>query len=141
MPMLLENIDKIARNKGRGVLFLEFHPEYHPEEDDFVKKFDSFNYESCEVRKVILKWFEENQINIKPCFNTRSDGLIHQPYMGELYIDLPYDESNSEYMKVQNYLENPDGSLKFEGIRFLHLPLEVAMQNKHHDESGYWDDF
>ena len=140
MPQIVEHIDKIARDIGRGVLFLEFHPEYNPEEDDFTKRFKIFDYENCEERKQVLKWFEENNIKITPCFNTRSDGCFNQAYQGELYIDLPYDESNSKYMKVNSYFENPDDGMKIKDVRFMNLSLEIAMRYKHHDEPGFWDD-
>ncbi|WP_340122667.1 hypothetical protein [Methylobacter svalbardensis] len=40
---------------------------------------------------------------------------------------------------LRDYLENPDGSMRFETVGFWVLPLETAMKNAHHDESGFWE--
>ena len=140
MPQIVEHIDKIARDIGRDVLFLEFHPL--PKEGEGFFPSELFDYKNCKERKQVIKWLEENNIKFTPCFNMAERGgvLIYGAYQGGLYVDLPYDESNSEYMNVQNYLENPDGSMKIKGVRFMSLSLEIAMRYKHHDEPGFWAD-
>jgi hypothetical protein len=40
---------------------------------------------------------------------------------------------------LHEYLEYPDGSMRFPTVRFYFLTLEIAMQNAHHDEPGFWD--
>jgi len=53
-------------------------------------------------------------------------GSGYLSYMGHIYIDMPYDKTNAEYKKVENYLENEDGSSRIEGVRFLLFPLSRA---------------
>jgi hypothetical protein len=60
--------------------------------------------------------------------------------LGHLYIDVPYDQSNETYIKIEKYLENPDGSMHFNGVKFAYLPLELAMENSEQDDPGFWDD-
>ena len=60
-------------------------------------------------------------------------------YLGQVYLDIPHDENNPEYILTRDYLENPDGSFRFEPAIWWYIPLEVAMENAYHDEPGYWD--
>jgi hypothetical protein len=32
------------------------------------------------------------------------------PYQGQIYIDVPFDENDSQYQKLVGYLENPDAA-------------------------------
>ena len=130
MPQIIEYIDKIARDKGRGVLYVAFDGE----------KFPSFEYESWEVRKNLLKWFEANNIAVFPCGDIANETEMIA-YRGQLYIDVPFDESNSDYMKVWEHLENSDDSTRIPGVTFIYLALELAMKNKHHDEPGFWENW
>jgi len=59
-------------------------------------------------------------------------------YAGEVYIDVPFDESDSQYQKVQAFLEYPDGTIRLEGVKFYVVTLEFAMKNAHHDDPGFW---
>jgi hypothetical protein len=61
------------------------------------------------------------------------------PYLGQVYIDVPYDESLSEYRELRDYLEHPDGTMRHDGVRFYAMPLDYAMQNAAHDEPGFWE--
>ena len=141
MPRIVEHIDKIARDTGRDVLFLEFHPLLKEGEGFFPS--EMFDYKNCKERKQVIKWLEENNIKFTPCFNMAERGgvLIDGAYQGELYVDILFDENDPEYMKVNSYFENPDGSMKIKDVRFMSLSLEIAMRYKHHDEPGFWDDF
>jgi hypothetical protein len=116
MPQLIEHIDAIARND----------------------LFDSFDYERSKVRKAILAWLDGNGVPWQPCGHIASPGLMIG-YRGEIYIDVPFDESDESYRKVRDYLENSDGSMKFKGATFCYLPLAKAMENAHHDEPGFWE--
>ncbi len=132
MPQILEHIDKIAREKGRDVLYIAFDKEVFPDDD----------YENWSVRNDLLEWFEENDINAIPCglLAERNGFLIlDEQYRGWLYLDVPFDENVPKYIKLRDHLENPDGSLCIPGVKFYYLPLEIAMKYKHHDEPGYWD--
>lgn len=130
MPQVIKHIDKIARDKGRGVLFIEFDEEVPP----------NSNFEDREFRNDLLMWFDANDIKVFPCGHFANE-LVLMDYRGQIYIDVPYDETLSDYIKVNNHLTNSDGSTRFPGVTFCYLPLEVAMKNKHHDEPGFWEDW
>ena len=61
------------------------------------------------------------------------------PYLGNIYIDVAFDENDPQYQLVRKYLENPDGTPRNKRVRFYYLPLEHAMKNAHHDEPGFWE--
>ena len=128
MPYLIENIDKIAREKGRDVLFVRFDK----------KHFSPFDYEDIPARKELIQWFEEKKITVFPCGDVASEHL-YQSYQGQLYIDVPFDETDPDYAKVCGYLENPDGTPRIPGVLFCALKYETAMKNKHHDDPGFWE--
>ena len=58
---------------------------------------------------------------------------------GDIYIDVPFDTDNPVFQKLSSYLETPDGVMKIDGVVFCYLPLDVAMENAHHDEPGFWE--
>lgn len=62
-------------------------------------------------------------------------------YQGFIYIDVPYDEANADFRKLSDYLEYPDGTLRYDDMLFAYYPLDLAQKNKHHDEPGFWDRF
>ena len=57
MPVLLDHIDKIAREKQRDVLYLAFH---HAGEASGKSLF--FDYESSERRKQVIHWLEKKPL-------------------------------------------------------------------------------
>jgi hypothetical protein len=61
------------------------------------------------------------------------------PYTGMIYIDLPRDNTDPLYRQLQNYLENEDGSMRDNDVRFCLLSLATALKNAHHDETGFWE--
>ena len=128
MPQIVKHIDKIAREKQRDVLFIDFDREIYP----------SYDYENYEERNKLITWLEENDIPYQLCGPIASE-LGWESYRGQFFIDIPIDENNKKYKLLCKHLENPDGSMKIPGVNFWYLPLEVAMKNKHHDESGFWD--
>lgn len=134
MPMLIEHIDAICRKKGRDVLYLIFSRE--GEEDEFFAR--GLNWENLPARKQIIDWLDENGIQWQPCGHFANENLM-MSYRGQIYIDVPFALKDPVYQKLQNYLETPDGVIKFPGVKFLYLPLELAMKNAHHDEPGFWE--
>ncbi|MFL9913987.1 hypothetical protein PQR75_00980 [Paraburkholderia fungorum] len=60
-------------------------------------------------------------------------------YAGEVFIDVPFDAVEPQYQKVQAFLEHPDGSMRFDDVKFYVVPLQDAMKNAHHDEPGFWE--
>jgi len=121
MPMLVEHIDAIARKKQRDVLYLTFH---HRKQDP--------------MRDTVCKWLTEHHIEWQPCGHFADESSMCS-YRGQIYLDVPYDDNNSSYVLVRDYLENPDGTMRFETVGFWYLTLEKAMENAHHDEPGFWE--
>ena len=127
VPVVIRDIDKIARDKQDGVLYVVFEGE----------KFRG-DCEKFEERISLIKLLEEHEIVYEECANFASE-YGWSSYKGQLYIDLPFDKKNKKYMVLENYLENEDGTPKMEGVMFYYLPLEIAMKNVHQDEPGFWE--
>ncbi|MDQ5911506.1 MAG: hypothetical protein QG599_3604 [Pseudomonadota bacterium] len=134
MPMLIELIDKIARDKQRDVLYLIFCED--SSSCDHLKPID---YENCEIRNTLIQWFSDNNITAYPCGPFVRESIMIGGYHGQLYIDIPFDKSNLDYQKVEQLLENEDGSMKFPQVLFAYLSLELAMVNAYQDDPAYWE--
>jgi len=128
MPQIVKNIDKIAREKNRDVIYISFSKD----------KFPSYEYEDYKERNELLMWLEKNNLPYTLCGPLASE-YGWESYRGQLYIDVPIDESNKQYQLICEHLDNPDGSFKIPGVEFWIFPLEEALKNKHHDEPGFWD--
>lgn len=129
MPSLIEHIDAIARAKKRDVLFLTFTRN---------GKRDSSRYERNESRIQILQWLDAMGIRWEPCGEIASEYRFAS-YDGGVYIEVPLDVDNPDYLKLAAFLEYPDGTMRFADTQFFALSLEIAMKNAHHDEPGFWD--
>ena len=90
------------------------------------------------IRNKLILWLTEQNIHHHECANFADENLI-EPYQGKIYIDVPYDESDSTYIKVKNHLENSDGNPRIKGVIFYLVPLKLALKNKHHDEPDFWE--
>ena len=128
MPKIIEHIDAIARAKKRDVLFVVFHEKLR----------DSIDWEVLPIRRQIIGWLDANEIAWRPCGHVGNTSIM-TGYKGQIYIDVPFDENDPIYQKVCGYLENSDGTMAFDGMRFCYYPLETAMKNAHHDEPGFWE--
>lgn len=130
MSQIIEHIDKIARDKKRDVLFICFDKDEYP----------SYDYENFKIRDKIIEWLYINQISFEKCANYASE-YSWERYRGQLYLDVPIDETKKEYQKVISFFENKDGSMKLKGVTLYYLSLEEALKNAHHDEAGFWDNW
>jgi len=133
MPRLIEHIDVIARKKQSGVFFISFHPERSIYDDSPM----AYQWKNDPVRKMICEWLTEQHIAWQSCNGIASESFMSN-YRGQVYLDIPCDENNEQYKLANDFLENPDGSNRFDNVNFWQLPLEVAMQNAHHDEPDFW---
>lgn len=115
MPKLLQHIDAIAREMNRDVLFVHFEKYEHNDEN------------SNSHRQEVLTWLEENEIPYVPCMGLEQEGLVDS-YLGDIYIDVPFDLDNSLYLQLSNYLEDKEGEMKIEGVLFFVLYLETAIE-------------
>lgn len=134
MPMLIEHIDAIARKKQRNVLYVIFHPTRSIGDDIFPP----YDWSHDPIRETVCNWLTEHHITWKECGGIACENAMY-PYRGQIYLDVPYDENDPEYKLVRDYLENSDGSMRFETVIFCYLPLATAMENAHHDEPGFWE--
>lgn len=109
MPALIPYIHDIAIEKERAVLLITF---------EFS---DGCNYRNSPIRENLIKWLEQQKIEYQPAT------VQEYSYLGELYVDVPFDPNNSMYKVLVEHLENEDGSPKVEGVYFHYLPLEHAL--------------
>ena len=117
--MLIEHIDAIARKKQRGVLFIAFHPDENSDDDGCDSWLD-YNYKKDRRRKGVLKWFKDHGIHFQECGHIASESCM-LPYLGNIYIDVAFDENDPQYQLVCKYLENPDGTPRNKRVRFYYL--------------------
>lgn len=129
MPQLIEHIDAIARQSGRDVLFLEFHP---------VEQWRGYRYMEDTDRAAALAWLDANGISWQPC-GPFADPPNMLPWLGQVALDVPYDTTLARYQMLRDHLEFPDGSMRQPGVRFHVMPLAYAMRNAAHDEPGFHD--
>lgn len=133
MPALIDHIDAIARKKGRDVLYVEFHPESRSEARHY-------RYEDDLMRASVLAWLDANGIGWEACGEYARPGQMW-PYLGQVYLDVVFNEGLPEYRKLRDYLELPDGTMRHAGVRFYALPLDYANKNAAHDEPGFWENW
>lgn len=128
MPVLIDYIDAIARRARRDVLYLEFHDcdtwrHFRPEDDP--------------MRAAVLDWLDHRGIAWGPC-GPIADGATVERYLGQVYVDTPYDATSPAYAALRDYLEHADGTMRHPGVRFCVMPLAWANRNAAHDTPGYW---
>jgi hypothetical protein len=129
MPQLLEHIDAFARKLKRDVLYLDFLKAKRPHRAD---------YRRLESRSGIVQWLDSEGIEWCECGPLASETVMRS-YAGEIFINVPFNETDDQYRKVQAFLEYPDGTMRFEDVRFYVVTLQLAMKNAHHDEPGFWE--
>ncbi|WP_312548726.1 hypothetical protein [Massilia sp.] len=131
MPGLIKHIDAIARKKGRDVLYLEFHPQSYSE-------WRRYRFEGDPMRASVLSWLDAKRVSWLEC-GPFADPNTMAPYLGQVYLDVPYDDSLPAYRSLRDYLEHPDGAMRHPSVRFCVMPLDYAMRNAEHDEPGFWE--
>lgn len=135
MPMIIEHIDAIARELQKNVLFITFN---HQNNDDNFSNSNRYIWKEDILRKAICNWLTEQKIIWRPCHYFANEDFMRR-YEGQIFLDVPYDETDPLYLLVRDYLENSDGSMRFKTVGFWHLLLEQAMTNAHHDEACFWE--
>ena len=120
MPMSIEHLDHIALQKNRDILFLDFKIE--PEGKENSELPDGPKRDEAMEAKIIA-WLERE--NIDYCYAgpvSWSGWICGGPLY--LYLDVPMDEANEDYKKLCAYLENADGSMRFQNCLFCYMTLE-----------------
>jgi hypothetical protein len=116
MPQTIPHIDAIAREKNRDVLFIHFE---HFIQDEAESQ-DS-------VRQEVLAWLDANEIEFYPCMGLEEEGLVNV-YAGDIYVDVPYDESDETYLLLRDTLEDEEGNMLIDGVLFFSLSLGLALE-------------
>lgn len=139
MPLLIQHIDAIARQKQRDVLYVAFEPIDPASriDDDSLGPGES-EQKFLPIRRHIIDWLDTQGIDWKPCGHFADVGAM-RPHAGQIYIDLPYDNALPAFQALQTFLEFPDGRMRFADATLTCCPLEHAMQNAAHDEPGFWE--
>ena len=146
MPQLLEQIDAIARQKQRGVLYVEFHPRalapqarenLSAQDVQAWKTMPDSAWQSLPIPQQIIDWLDAQGIGWRPCGHVADVGLM-MGYRGQLYIDLSFDQSLPAYQALQAFLENPDGTMRYREALVFYCSLEEASKNAAHDAPGFW---
>ena len=121
MPLLLEHIDAIARQKQRGVLYVEFHPlAIDPEAGEDLSERDIMAWKTMSdsawqllpIRQQLIEWLDARGIGWQRCGHYAQIGLM-MGYRGQIYIDLPFYTTLPAFQALQAFLENPDGTMRF----------------------------
>ena len=130
MPMIIQHIDAIAREKGSDVLCVSF----------VEMTIENHNYKELSERNELINWLNDNNIPFDFCYGMASDYVIQQAYLGDLFLDISFDKNDPLYIKLEKHLENRDGSPKISGVQFSYCPLQLAMQNSHHDAPDFFNE-
>jgi len=136
MPQLIMHIDQLAMENRRDALFVEFAENFVDNKRTGRREY----YKASETRKRLIQFLEENQIDAQECGPPSNSGYMCG-YWGNLYIHVPYDESNSDYRKVQAFLEHEDGSMRFSDARFCYFPYEHAKKTYQEGIEAYVAEF
>ncbi len=132
----IEHIDAIARAKNRDVVFITFTPSVSGRQRP-KGRIASLRWEENPVRTQITKWLEANNIAWMPCADV-ADIDRYEAYAGQIYVDLPFDESLPAFQNLSKYMETPEGTSRFKDVRLCCCPLDISMKNAHHDAPGFW---
>ena len=94
-------------------------------------------WERTPNRQMVLDWLDEQGIAWQSCGGFANVNSM-PPYMGFVYVDVPYDTALPEYQKLEAFLEQADGSRVFPDVLFCYVPLDMAMNNAEHDDPDFW---
>ena len=140
MPLLIEHIDRLAREKKRTVLFVSFE-SINSELDLMSMAAPNHSYSDFENdinRQELIAWLDSNGIAWQPCAHFASENALLS-YSGNIYVDVPWDEDDPQFVKFQERLETSDGTPRNPQVKIWACSLEDAMKNAHHDEPGFWE--
>jgi hypothetical protein len=131
MPQRIQHIDKIARDKNRDVLFIGFIALNNTETPAYRRADDNDPH---------IQWLEANKIPYAPCGLVADEWAVSE-YEGHLYLDVPMDEANPTFQKLLAHFENDEGQPADPNCVLYYYALVDAMQNAHHDEPGFWEEW
>jgi hypothetical protein len=108
-PALLGHIDAIARKLQRDVFYLAF---------ELADVLSFKDYEGLESRKCVLQWFDDESVPWRECRPYASE-TVTRSYAGEVFIDVPFDEGDAEYWKVQALFAYSDGTMRLDDVQVI----------------------
>ena len=109
MPQLIQHIDAIARKKARDVLFLTFN-NHGDAEGEETAQLQPARAEGATVRDATIAWLEAHGIEWEPCGAVANPDVMSRA-PGWVYVDVPFDDQDTRYCALRDYLERPDGSM------------------------------
>ena len=54
-----------------------------------------------------------------------SSGVMMCGYMGDIYLDIPYDKDLPLHQELEAYLQYSDDRMRFDNVMFLYMPLLI----------------
>ncbi|AJI53742.1 hypothetical protein [Francisella philomiragia] len=126
----IKTIDQIAREKQRDVLFIQVKP--NP-----LKSFE--HYRNYKPWQEIKSWLEDNDIPHEICGPFFEDQIVIEGYCGDIYIDLPNDDSLAMIQKIDEYF-NYTGERLDGKVRLCILSYDTAIKYAERDTAEFWDD-
>jgi hypothetical protein len=131
--IILDHIDAISRRQECDVLYLEFHPLG-------AVQGAVYRFEQDAGRDNLLHWLDMHHIAWQACGPIARVDRI-EPYRGQVYVNVPYDNALPAYRLLRDALENPDGTMKHDWVRFMVMPLDYAMCNAAYDVCNFWENW
>jgi len=92
------------------VLYITFHLGSFFDESAM-----SYHWQEDPVREMICTWLTERNLPWEFCAEIANENLMIS-HRGQIYLDIPYDESNPDYIFACDYLENADGNCRFDPV-------------------------
>jgi hypothetical protein len=139
----LEHIDAISRRKNRDVIYIDFISPAPLDGESRETRGPIFasNWEANLDRIEVIAWLASEGIAWQPCAPFANPNVLQQKYNGQIYVDIPVDAAIDQFIKLERFLENPDGTPRLRGVRFQYCSFEDALQNSKHDEPGFWENW
>lgn len=128
MPQLVKYTDEKCIEMNRVILFVQF--DYNYLEDELR--------EETPYIKETLEFFKNNDIGYELIGPFSNSGLLGG-YIGRYYIDVPYEISDEKYKIIEEYFENPDGSMKDSKKLFAYCILEDC-KRIYAESKALWDE-
>lgn len=115
MPQLIRNIDEIAKEKQRDVLFIGpenlYFPSWWPDD------------EACQE---LISWLDQNSVDWEFCAPPRSSSFEVMGGGEYVYVDIPFITGDVKYDEFSKFVgDDSDGVTKWEGIKLFCLLSSV----------------
>ena len=123
MPMILQPLDELARQKGRNILVVLF-PKLEALES---------SYDRYKPRTQFIRFLKAHGIPWTPCCWPSNPQSVFDGYTGMIYLDVPFEEGHPQYELLRDHLENADGTPKNKNVCFHFYSLQKALDRVTHE--------